>query len=786
MKNNMKISFLLLISFTLAACGLAAPTDPLELDPDETAPIVTKITPLNNGILGYSDTRITLTLDEAIAPASLERLNVLQIETSANVLIPGVWSFSDEKKELTFTLDDRDSVPQEQRFTINFDGEVTDVAGNPLVLAKPLQYSTPKLFSLRIRAIGLLSDDSVTVTQRISGGAGEAIVINKNNQYFSGSKLQVDDTYKLSVTKQSAKSFCSLTETAGPAANLDITLKCHDMMPVYSEASDWNQYTAGFVHGGELRRVTLPNLSSCDDLSATDGLAAFDWVCSENLSGDISFTSTGLKATKNLSDLIDFNASPPGWKSNSLTVKNVETVVYQTNDGIWWNNPVLVATIAALSRNGAIYLIQDSLFSLAIKIKTYGIALLINPAITFSPSSNDAAVLVSGAYYTWVEGNIRPGGGGVGVKIENSTLSVLRNVKVEKSFRDGINVDTTRKTVIYNSQSIGNAGHGIYLVNSSSAKINKIYSSNNEGSGIYIASPGITLSNVNSLHNIENGIVIAGSNNTLADIMASNNRQDGLVLAGALNNIINTAIVTSNDGSGVRFSQTANGNNNPGNNVLSNMTIGKNLSSGVLFEMSTLHGNRLINILEAYNEVSTCLETSCDDVTEVVSSDILIDDLFSPVTSEVSVESYTNQPFFRIISKNNLENKYRAWGAGGEAAGNAGTCNDAETVRCMLFDWSLNAANEVYALSQFNLTESLSINTHELFRGSETLSFLSNAVEIMNDNVGNDNSLCETDEACIFTPNVGGYQGHGDLIPLGLDGENELNATLFIYSENGR
>lgn len=41
--------------------------------------------------------------------------------------------------------------------------------------------------------------------------------------------------------------------------------------------------------------------------------------------------------------------------------------------------------------------------------------------------------------------------------------------------------------------------------------------------------------------------------------------------------------------------------------------------------------------------------------------------------------------------------------------------------------------------------------------------FLIYAVEINGDGIGNDDGLCETSEDCIYTPNVGAYQGEGTI-----------------------
>ena len=47
--------------------------------------------------------------------------------------------------------------------------------------------------------------------------------------------------------------------------------------------------------------------------------------------------------------------------------------------------------------------------------------------------------------------------------------------------------------------------------------------------------------------------------------------------------------------------------------------------------------------------------------------------------------------------------------------------------------------------------------------------FLRNAVEVLDDRIGNENGLCESGETCLFTPNIGSYQGHGTV---------ELAATI--------
>ena len=46
--------------------------------------------------------------------------------------------------------------------------------------------------------------------------------------------------------------------------------------------------------------------------------------------------------------------------------------------------------------------------------------------------------------------------------------------------------------------------------------------------------------------------------------------------------------------------------------------------------------------------------------------------------------------------------------------------------------------------------------------GSGVNTFLTNAHEILDDGLGDDDTLCESNESCIYNPNFGSYQGEGD------------------------
>ncbi|MEK7692097.1 MAG: hypothetical protein AAB425_13870 [Bdellovibrionota bacterium] len=68
--------------------------------------------------------------------------------------------------------------------------------------------------------------------------------------------------------------------------------------------------------------------------------------------------------------------------------------------------------------------------------------------------------------------------------------------------------------------------------------------------------------------------------------------------------------------------------------------------------------------------------------------------------------------------------------------------------------------------------------------------FLKSAIEIINDSLGDDDGLCESSEACLYTPNFGVYQGHGALAQCTFVDDSDTttiqNVTMYGYANNGR
>jgi hypothetical protein len=156
-----------------------------------------------------------------------------------------------------------------------------------------------------------------------------------------------------------------------------------------------------------------------------------------------------------------------------------------------------------------------------------------------------------------------------------------------------------------------------------------------------------------------------------------------------------------------------------------------------------------------------------------------------------------------------FDNAYRSWGKDGSVD----FPNDDQRDRWTtgggrIWDWSLSAGDSVLRETlplpdgNMTLTQSWNIGAATPTTDSECNSivagsihnggacettYLLNAVEIPGDDIGNDDALCVSGEACLYAPNIGSYQGHGNLISAGAFTPGTLTGiTLMRLSDNGR
>ncbi|MDH5534126.1 MAG: right-handed parallel beta-helix repeat-containing protein, partial [Betaproteobacteria bacterium] len=387
--------------------------------------------------------------------------------------------------------------------------------------------------------------------------------------------------------------------------------------------------------------------------------------------------------------------------------------------------------------------------------------------------------------------------------------SVLRNVKVTNA-NTGILVDNS--ALIANHIALAdviasnNGVYGVAFQFSSNNTLSGITASNNGSIGISFFS-GLgnnSLSNVTVSSNQSMGIDLRNSdNNTVIGVTANNNGFDGILLVqGTENNLVAGVTANNNGNGGIELFSGAN------NNLLTDVAVGHNGVGEIVSTDSS--NNRFTGRLHVVNaSPANCVVSggtnpgliggTCANDVAAGSDATLITTGISPATSFVG--KLTSDDSVNLFDANgasaypldpatfdwtHFANRYRSWGIDGSAFPNANHRGQwVSPTSGRIWDWSLSAGDTVLR-NVLALPTGNDVLTHT-WSDASTTTFLRHAVEISGDRIGNDNLLCESGEACLYTPNIGGYQGHGSLVSAGpfTDG-TVTGVTLMRRASNGR
>lgn len=794
MKELRNLSILAIIG-VLTACGAATDSssgnDPISTD--EEIPGIISISANIGSVqdvdlliftgdtappINIGTTSIVFGFDEALDPNSINQLNLTGFLTSSGKLLKGTWSYEDTSTEhlLTVTLDPTTldttytALPSDETFAFNFRNTVTDLAGNGLVFQ--VNFHTPLTHDVVVNFKGLPIGESLEVT--VIDQAKETPRPSLSKTFTSSSDSTVDQNvtfntrytdgtnFRLIISAQPNDDlFCAFTHANGVISgkNAGTEIKCSNVIPynTYVEvdlgnyvAKDWNTYypqtddqgrplSKPYIHSGEKRKFTLSNLTSCDNLVIEDKLGAFEWHCALNSNPieGVTIYSSALKKGKYLSDLINFSATPPAWLENEVSVK-ISGVDPEQNQNkslaVWWNNPVAIPTSDTLSDTETIYVIPSNSPELnrSYNIDGKRIALVVQPGTTLVANTNSVAALnvynstdIFSNIGIWIEGSINASNSTNGILVNYGLMTNIRNVSVSNASSHGISLRNSELSNIIDTNIINNDGNGLnisgqkqWFENLHGNLISNLLTDSNNGHGVYTDREAHynTLSKVVASNNALDGIHLT-QNTKIIEIETTNNQGNGLTLNGQ-NNTVSVLTSASNLMNGINFSNTS--LINPVNNFVGHVTTAANGKSGVAFDGisddTIIDTNNFLNIVSAYNttNINCGTSTACDGIVELTEAvNAQTDTFYQPLTGET----------------------YKVW-----------SLLDSDSV---LF-------NKLPLPNDFTLT-----HTYNDSSGT-TITYLENAFEPANDESGNNNGLCEINENCQFTPNLGSYQGHGD------------------------
>ncbi len=676
---------------------------------------------------------------------------------------------------------------------------------------------------------GIITADIVTINPVDTATLGTYLITYNVSDAAGNAAAQVTRTVNVVAVVTTVEAYYSAAPNWNDYVKNDNSTQ-FDATNTEADGTETGGYFA-VIHGGEMRSVDSGEVS-CTDQAATDTLGVFDWVCDDS-TGSALLVSTGLKNGKHLSDLLNFTT--PGWLSNSVTVTGTGAALpFATTATQWWSNPVANAgTGLDLDTSGNIYIVTEDLgYNFALRDSQIG--LVIQPGVTFTPvaegfRTEGIGIGNGNSRFSWFEGTVDCGtlsGGTItGVRM-GGTFNVLRNVTAVNCSQTGVSLRTDNSRLSYVTVSNGNGiGVGIHFVNSDNNSLSNIVSTHNRSYGIQIASSsGNRLSNVtvsnnesylglpagifiyssssrNSLSNITvtntgrsnggPGIYIVEPDNILLNVTAFNNKNSGINLYGS-NNVVSNITAVENGGAGIFLGISS-------NNSLSNLAMVNNNADGI--GASSGSNNYFTGLLKVGNNGQDCRSViGLDDTTCVNNgnSDTLLTTgvtLSTSFVGEVMTDDTANQSDsngtaafptnWNTFDWASFENPYRGWIS--TSFENTSINGQWYTGDGFIWDWSLSTSDTGTIRNAITVIPDGDDTITHTWSDDTTTTYLRDAVEIANDFIGNDNGLCESNETCLFTPNIGAYQGHGELISAGtfIDGSALTGINLLQYETNG-
>lgn len=404
-----------------------------------------------------------------------------------------------------------------------------------------------------------------------------------------------------------------------------------------------------------------------------------------------------------------------------------------------------------------------------------------------------------------------------GFVVEDSDENVITDFVAANNQNWGLNVHTSPGTRLIGATTTNNTNWGIRFVNSHNSVLYDIRSYNNENWGVNVfESDNVIVVSLLTAHQRNYGLNFDTLGSVVLNATSVNNDNRGFNINAANTLFINLAAV-NNDDTGVHLGDF--GLSGDANNTFVNVASAHNTGAGLglfsegnVFTGSLRVGDNADDDCDVDAGLSNpgltdgdCDNTVISDATRTAGVN-LGQSYVAKVDSDSANPDDVNgtAPYDSITDWVSLENGLRTWGL------DDGTfpsdmhdtdCRAGNT--CRIWDWSLSSADSVLrAVNPLPTGDDTYVHTWvaaaqedcDAIDGASwsdstcTSNILLNATERMGDAIGNDNGLCESDEDCVYSPNIGRYQGHGALVDTGtiVSGGGIENVRLYEYETNGR
>lgn len=620
-------------------------------------------------------------------------------------------------------------------------------------------------------------------------------------------------------------------------------------------------------HGGEMRKIALPALATCNDLVISELLDTLHWEC-YNESGQIFIYSKTFKDGKGIRDLITANS----FRDNKVTIqKNGVTVAESTLSNTWWTNnvqPIALMNSGAsdplldLSTEGTIYTLSASSQTRGIRFNNNKVALVtLSPSVIISntptlavfdcnptAATNADCMILGTTNYGWIEATFSSNLNNKVVALgprSNSFLPSSNNWRIHNTkitttgatstgiYTSGTGFKITDTTIIssgtngiheqygnngtFENVRVNGGGVGLDLTNLSVDKtINRARVTNTSSIGIKIDGFFSTLQNSNISNNTGIGVrCLSCFTTAIQNNIISNNTGTGLSINGSFTVLIAQNVFRGN-GKAINLFEDEGSSRFLENNYFDKNTDGIEFNTGFGWTLSNnifaSTGNTAIRITGTSNDfiwknklilnsnfsdcsitttgLSPGLTAGCENQGASTANIIKNVDTLNFLTGSVSDTANPNSSGVAVSETitdwQTFQSPLRNW-IRADASG-IGRCTTG--ILCHIFDYTLSTgaleALFVNGVPTPNTACPTSIHGNELNQGE--VDFLKNATEVYGDFIGNDNGFCESNEACMYAPHIGAYQGDESLPKQSCtfqNGTNLQNIKIYYYPESG-
>ncbi|MCB1173655.1 MAG: hypothetical protein KDK39_08825 [Leptospiraceae bacterium] len=568
---------------------------------------------------------------------------------------------------------------------------------------------------------------------------------------------------------------------------------------------------------GMMRQIPLSDTPSCANLSAKDSDGIFFWACDQS-SGTPRLVNVGFQNGKGWRDLIDFTT--PAWKPLIVGVYWNSILRDTRTFPNLWTNPLVVSN-SGLSPgsavSGTMYLVTTNTLDNTYALDVNRVGLLIQAGSRVVATAPTPTLVAWNGTYGLLEGDVVHAGNTVAaIGLVSSKYVAIRNLRVSGGVT---NIDIMNSSqCLLRSVTAARAGININLNGTSSYNrfMNVNLGTATGTANLYFTGAGVgtnTFTGLVTTASESNGIMMqnTGTNSIFLDVTSGNhNNNNGFngesMRAPFLMNYmgVNVNFVALRAGISMEGLHVQDALLSSASNLYQNQwTAGAAHHLDGQLIVSGASGNECDGNTGAGSgiaAVGSCSPAGTSSFTRKAIAGI--SDVFVGVPTTDSVNASggvtvgsTPADFIRF------DNKMRAWGVTGgpfPAVAQQGACN----ATCQIFDWSLSATNTT-ARNIFSQPDGNQINTHTwesanqtdcqtnqphaVWNGSACQStFLVHAIELLDDNFGNEDGLCQSNEYCLFTPNIGAYQGHGNLQALNFTDGVISGVKLYSLANNGR